>query len=68
MADEKIIKDEKKLTSEEITDEQANEAAGGGGRGGVYQCCACRHTYYGSPFRVGGRSYCANCVPKVTIL
>ena len=67
MADEKKTANEK-LENAELTDEQANEAAGGGGRGGVYQCCACRHTYYGSPFRVKGRSYCANCVPKVTIL
>ena len=34
MSDEKKIKDEQKLSSEELTDEQANKAAGGIGEPG----------------------------------
>lgn len=54
--------DDKKLTDKELTDEQANEAAGGLGSNG-YQCQGgCGRTYYGKvPFYVNNRPYCANC-------
>ena len=57
--------DDKKLTDKELTDEQANEAAGGLGSNG-YQCQGgCGRTYYGKvPFYVNNRPYCVNCYAK----
>ena len=57
--------DEKKLNNEEITDEQANDAAGGLGIP-QYDCQGgCGKHYYGVvPFWFGGRACCANCYAK----
>ena len=57
--------DEKKLKTEEITDEQANAAAGGFGTN-RYQCeGGCGKSYWGEiKYRVDGRPYCYNCYSK----
>ena len=59
-------KTEEKIEEKELTDEQANDAAGGLGQ--YYTCSGCRRQFFGSPFRSGGKAYCANCVPKTIIL
>ena len=64
--------DNKKTTNEEIknkelSDEQANDAAGGSGLN-YYTCCGCKRTFFGRPFKSGGRTYCAKCLPKVSII
>ena len=57
--------DEKKIKNEELTDEQANAAAGGSGYN-VYQCQGgCGRTYNGKvPFYVNNMPYCVNCYGK----
>jgi len=57
--------DEKKIKNEELTDEQANAAAGGFGSNG-YQCQGgCGRKYTGKvPFYVNNRPYCVNCYAK----
>ena len=57
--------DEKKIPNEEITDEQANEAAGGFGAN-YYECKGgCNGTYWGNvPYRVDGKPYCRSCYEK----
>ncbi len=58
--------DEKKLKDELITDEQANEAAGGLGFAPGYKCeGGCNKSYDGRiPHMVGSKPYCANCYAK----
>ena len=58
--------DEKKLTNEEITDEQANEASGGSGSK-AYTCGGgCGKSYWGTvPFYFNGKPCCANCYAKL---
>ena len=70
MADKKKLTDEE-IKNEELTDEQANEAAGGAHAGDSlhsYRCAGCGRTRFGSPFRVDGKTYCVNCVPNTTKL
>lgn len=57
--------DEKKIKNEELTDEQANEAAGGLGLE-RYKCQGgCGREYFGKvPFYVNGKAYCVNCYGK----
>ena len=57
--------DEKKIKNEELTDEQANEAAGGFGSN-EYRCQGgCGRKYSGKvPFYVNNRPYCVNCYGK----
>ena len=64
------MKDEKKLSKEEIkneelTDEQANDAAGGVGKGFQFTCEGeCGRTYKCSPIVVNGKKFCAHCYGK----
>ena len=54
--------DEKKLPNEQITDEQANEAAGGIGLCFDFKCDGCGRFFTGSlRFNVGNKVYCQNC-------
>ena len=64
MADEKKL--DKEITENELTDKELDKATGG--KAGGYTCSACNHFYYGAPFISGGKPYCANCVPKNTLL
>lgn len=59
-------KNEEKIEVKELTDEQANEAAGGVQH--CYICSNCRSQRYGSPFIYQGKCYCANCLPKTPIV
>lgn len=61
-----LKKNEEGIEVKELTDEQANEAAGG--VGSRYTCTNCRHQFFGSPFWYTGKAYCANCVPKTLIV
>ena len=56
--------DKKKFKAEELTDEQANAAAGGFGN--VYKCeGGCGGSYSGdTPHLVDGRPYCEDCYAK----
>lgn len=56
----------KKTYNEELTDEQANEVAGGNGN--YYTCTCCHKTFFGRPFSFNGKSYCAKCVPKTRLI
>ena len=68
MADEKKTANEK-LENAELTDEQANEAAGGTGSSRSSQCSRCKRDFPGSLSRVGGKYYCSDCIKEViTIL
>ena len=68
MADEKKTANEK-LEIAELTDEQANDAAGGAGSTRSSQCSRCRRNFPGGLSRVGGKYYCSDCIKKViTIL
>ena len=57
--------DEKKLTNEEITDEKANEAAGGF-LISEFKCeGGCGRTYSGrAPASINGKPCCSNCYAK----
>lgn len=56
---------EKKLKNGELTDEQANEAAGGVGTN-RYKCeGGCGKSFWGNvPYLVNGKPCCANCYAK----
>ena len=58
--------DEKKIKNEELTDEQANEAAGGIGSVPRYNCQGgCGRTYEGlAKFYVNYQPYCPSCYNK----
>ena len=63
MADEKKLTKEE-IKNEELTDEQANEASGGASyRVSQFTCQGgCGRTYYGTaPIVVKGRKFCGNC-------
>ena len=64
--------DEKKLTSEEITDEKANEAAGGLAPDmtqETFVCDRCGGTFPGKPAKtVNGKNYCKACADGTRLI
>ena len=65
MADEKKLTKEE-IKNEELTDEQVNEAVGGVGYASSFRCQGgCGRTYSGTPAgHVNGKKYCVNCFAK----
>ena len=56
--------DEKKPNNVEITDEQANDAAGGRSFNS-YTCDGCGRRFFGEvPYYVNYKAYCVNCFGK----
>ena len=62
------MKEEEKKQNDELTDEQANGAAGGASTGRKFTCKKCSRTYSGSGIRTTTGVYCSKCVPDVVIL
>ena len=64
MADEKKATNEE-IRNEELTDEQTNEAAGGGNGKDDFTCAYCGKSYTGAvSLSLGGRVCCALCFAK----
>ena len=62
MPDEKKIKDKQNLSSEELTDEQADNVTGGASFFCDFTCSECGKYFSGAhPFNIGGKRYCATC-------
>ena len=58
------MEDEKKLNNNELSDEQANKAAGGIIKN--YTCGGCKHDFYGRPGgSLSGKFYCPDCYNKI---
>ena len=61
------MEDKKKLTNEEIknqelTDEQANNVTGGASFFCDFTCNGCNKDFFGAhPFNIGGKKYCSLC-------
>ena len=66
------MEDKKKLTNEEIkneelTDEQANNVTGGASFFCDFTCSECGKYFSGAhPFNIGGKRYCATCYSNLT--
>ena len=63
------MEDKKKLYSEELksdalTDEQANDAAGGISFFNDYVCEGCKRSCSGRSYIIGSKRFCANCYNK----
>ncbi len=57
--------DEKKIKNEELTDEQANAAAGGFGETRVACQGGCGQSFFGAlPYLIDGKPCCASCYEK----
>lgn len=60
--------EEEKKQNDELTDEQANGAAGGAYTGPKFTCKKCSRTYPGFGIKTPTGTYCSKCAPSTTIL
>ena len=55
--------EDKKVKNEEISDEQANEVAGGIAIFNEFTCAGCGKSFFGAKgFMVAGKAYCMTCL------
>ncbi|MBR6916561.1 MAG: hypothetical protein IKN38_00120 [Clostridia bacterium] len=64
------MEDEKKLVNEnkELSDEQANDAAGGARAFATFTCKKCGGTFAGRGISTSSGTFCADCVPIQTLI